>query len=405
MADKKNEVNLEQPEKKSPISKIKTKNIILIACGIAAILIIALFRMSANQKKMMEQQEKVAEEPQESGEIRNTNNSSFDIVDYTKTSKEDENEEQQNLTYFNENNEKTPEEDTKEPEVNVEEEIKKNEKREAYYETLLSDELSARSAIIEFGTESKQSNEKSQGELPVINMPTDLSKTQMSGISDDINKQPEKKAFLNDEKARKNYNEDIIHQPISKYEIKAGGIIPGVLLTGINSDLPGSMTALVREDVYDTVTGRYLLIPKGTRVIGKYSSSISFGQSRILVIWQRIIFPNGSSINLENFEGADMSGYAGLVGDVDNHTLKLFQGVILSSILGAAAGIVDDNGNSNNNNSWKNNAGRGAGEEIVTIGETIAGRLLSVQPTIKIAPGSRFNIMVNSDLVLEPYKE
>ena len=402
MADNRNEINLENSEKKKPISKIRTKNIILIACGIAAILMVALFRMSANQKKMMEQ-EKVVEKPQENNEVETTN-LGFDVVDYSKTVKEeDDNEsEEQQLTYFNE---KAPEEEIEEPRVNVEEEIKKNEKREAYYETLLSDELSARSAIIEFGTESKQSNEKSQGELPVINMPTDLSKTQMSGISDDINKQPEKKAFLNDEKARKNYNEDIIHQPISKYEIKAGGIIPGVLLTGINSDLPGSMTALVREDVYDTVTGRYLLIPKGTRVIGKYSSSISFGQSRILVIWQRIIFPNGSSINLENFEGADMSGYAGLVGDVDNHTLKLFQGVILSSILGAAAGIVDDNGNSNNNNSWKNNAGRGAGEEIVTIGETIAGRLLSVQPTIKIAPGSRFNIMVNSDLVLEPYKE
>ena len=402
MADNRNEINLENSEKKKPISKIKTKNIILIACGIVAVLIVALFRMSANQKKMMEQ-EKVVEKTQENNEVESTN-LGFDVVDYSKTVKEeDDNEsEEQQLTYFNE---KAPEEEIEEPRVNVEEEIKKNEKREAYYETLLSDELSARSAIIEFGTESKQSNEKSQGELPVINMPTDLSKTQMSGISDDINKQPEKKAFLNDEKARKNYNEDIIHQPISKYEIKAGGIIPGVLLTGINSDLPGSMTALVREDVYDTVTGRYLLIPKGTRVIGKYSSSISFGQSRILVIWQRIIFPNGSSINLENFEGADMSGYAGLVGDVDNHTLKLFQGVILSSILGAAAGIVDDNGNSNNNNSWKNNAGRGAGEEIVTIGETIAGRLLSVQPTIKIAPGSRFNIMVNSDLVLEPYKE
>ena len=98
-----------------------------------------------------------------------------------------------------------------------------------------------------------------------------------------------------------------------------------------------------------------------------------------------------------------MSGYSGLVGTVDNHTLKLFQGVILSSILGAAAGIIDDNGN--NNNSWRNNAGRGAGEEIVTIGEAIASRLLAVQPTIKIAPGSRFNIMVNSDLVLEPYNE
>ena len=236
-------------------------------------------------------------------------------------------------------------------------------------------------------------------------MPTDLSQTQLAGISADINKQPEKKAFLDKENSRKNYNEDVIHSPISKYEVKAGGIIPGILVTGINSDLPGSMTALVREDVYDTVTGRHLLIPKGTRVIGKYSSSISFGQSRILVVWQRIIFPNGNSINLENFEGADMSGYAGLVGEVDNHTLKLFQGVILSSILGAAAGIIDDNGNSNNNNSWRNNAGRGAGEEIVTIGEAIAGRLLAVQPTSKIAPGSRFNIMVNSDLVLEPYKE
>ena len=170
----------------------------------------------------------------------------------TKTSKEDENEEQRNLTYFNENNEKTPEEDTKEPEVNVEEEIKKNEKREAYYETLLSDELSARSSVIEFGIESTQNNNNNnnrQGELPIINMPTDLSQTQLAGISDDINKQPEKKAFLDKENSRKNYNEDVIHSPISKYEVKAGGIIPGILVTGINSDLPGSMTALVREDV------------------------------------------------------------------------------------------------------------------------------------------------------------
>ena len=365
---------------------------------------VALFRMSANQKKMMEQ-EKVVEKPQENNEVESTN-LGFDVIDYSKTVKEeDDNEsEEQQLTYFNE---KAPEEEIEEPRVNVEEEIKKNEKREAYYETLLSDELSARSSVIEFGIESTQNNNNNnrQGELPIINMPTDLSQTQLAGISDDINKQPEKKAFLDKENSRKNYNEDVIHSPISKYEVKAGGIIPGILVTGINSDLPGSMTALVREDVYDTVTGRHLLIPKGTRVIGKYSSSISFGQSRILVVWQRIIFPNGNSINLENFEGADMSGYAGLVGEVDNHTLKLFQGVILSSILGAAAGIIDDNGNSNNNNSWRNNAGRGAGEEIVTIGEAIAGRLLAVQPTIKIAPGSRFNIMVNSDLVLEPYKE
>ena len=285
----------------------------------------------------------------------------------------------------------------------VEQEVKKNEKLDAYYETMLADELAARSAVIEFGIESPEPL-KEEGSLPNINIGPDLSKLQTERISDDINKQPEKKAFLS-ENPKKNYNEDILKEPISKYEIKAGGIIPGVMLTGINSDLPGTMTANVREDVYDTVTGRILLIPKGTRVIGKYSSSISFGQSRVLLVWQRLIFPNGKSINLENFEGADMSGYSGLVGTVDNHTLKLFQGVILSSILGAAAGIIDDNGNNNNNNSWRNNAGRGAGEEIVTIGEAIASRLLAVQPTIKIAPGSRFNIMVNSDLILEPYNE
>ena len=162
------------------------------------------------------------------------------------------------------------------------------------------------------------------------------------------------------------------------------------------------MTANIREDVYDTVTGKYLLIPKGTRVIGKYRSNISFGQSRVLVIWQRLIFPNGKSLNLDNFEGTDMSGYSGLVGKVDNHTLKLFQGVVLSYILGAAAGIIDNGGE---NNSWRNNAGKGAGEEIVSIGEAIASRLLAVQPTITIKPGARFNIMVNSDIILEPYAE
>jgi len=381
-----------------PISRIKTKNFIVIGIALFIILVWALFRMSASPKETPEIQ---SEEP--ATEISDNSNLGFEIVDYSKTKTEEE--KLQNESYL-----KKEESDIKNSNENsdinseiVEQEVKKNEKLDAYYETMLADELAARSAVIEFGIESPEPL-KEEGSLPNINIGSDLSKLQTERISDDINKQPEKKAFLS-ENPKKNYNEDILKEPISKYEIKAGGIIPGVMLTGINSDLPGTMTANVREDVYDTVTGRILLIPKGTRVIGKYSSSISFGQSRVLVVWQRLIFPNGKSINLENFEGADMSGYSGLVGTVDNHTLKLFQGVILSSILGAAAGIIDDNGNNNNNNSWRNNAGRGAGEEIVTIGEAIASRLLAVQPTIKIAPGSRFNIMVNSDLILEPYNE
>lgn len=390
--EEKKEKSLEKPEDKKPISRIKTKNFIVIGIVLFIILVWALFRMSASSEEIPE---KEFEEP--TTEISDNSNLGFEIVDYSKTKTEEE--KFQNASYLEKEELDTENSDVK-PEI-VEQEVKRNEKLDAYYEAMLADELAARSAVIEFGIESSETL-REEGSLPNINIGSDLSKLQTERISDDINKQPEKKAFLS-ENSRKNYNEDILKEPISKYEIKAGGIIPGVMLTGINSDLPGTMTANVREDVYDTVTGRILLIPKGTRVIGKYSSSISFGQSRVLVVWQRLIFPNGKSINLENFEGADMSGYSGLVGTVDNHTLKLFQGVILSSILGAAAGIIDDNGN--NNNSWRNNAGRGAGEEIVTIGEAIASRLLAVQPTIKIAPGSRFNIMVNSDLVLEPYNE
>lgn len=390
----KNDKSLEKPEDKKPISRIKTKNFIVIGIALFIILVWALFRMSAKQE---ETPEKELEEP--TTEISDNSNLGFEIVDYSKTKAEEE--KFQNTSYLEKQELDTENSDIN-PEI-VEQEVKRNEKLDAYYEAMLADELAARSAVIEFGVESPKTL-REEGSLPNINIGSDISKLQTERISDDINKQPEKKAFLS-ENPRKNYNEDILKEPISKYEIKAGGIIPGVMLTGINSDLPGTMTANVREDVYDTVTGRILLIPKGTRITGKYSSSISFGQSRVLVVWQRLIFPNGKSINLENFEGADMSGYSGLVGTVDNHTLKLFQGVILSSILGATAGIIDDNGNNNNNNSWRNNAGRGAGEEIVTIGEAIASRFLAVQPTIKIAPGSRFNIMVNSDLVLEPYNE
>ncbi|WP_172966774.1 TrbI/VirB10 family protein [Fusobacterium nucleatum] len=392
--EEKKEKSLEKPEEKKPISRIKTKNFIVIGIALFMILVWALFRMSARPEETPQK-----ETEEDTAEISNNSNLGFEIVDYSKTKAEEE--KFQNTSYLEKQELDTENSDIK-SEI-VEQEVKRNEKLDAYYETMLADELAARSAVIEFGVESPKTL-REEGSLPNINIGSDLPKLQTERISDDINKQPEKKAFLS-ENSRKNYNEDILKEPISKYEIKAGGIIPGVMLTGINSDLPGTMTANVREDIYDTVTGRILLIPKGTRVIGKYSSSISFGQSRVLVVWQRLIFPNGKSINLENFEGADMSGYSGLVGTVDNHTLKLFQGVILSSILGAAAGIIDDNGNNNNNNSWRNNAGRGAGEEIVTIGEAIASRLLAVQPTIKIAPGSRFNIMVNSDLVLEPYNE
>lgn len=162
------------------------------------------------------------------------------------------------------------------------------------------------------------------------------------------------------------------------------------------------MKGIVREDVYDTVTGNHLLIPKGTTLIGTYDSNVTFGQNRALVIWQRLIFPNGKTVLLDNMGGVDLSGYAGLKDKVNNHNLELFKAVVLSSILGAGTAIVSDE--DDDDNDWKAEAGRGAGEQIITIGNRLADKLLALQPTIEIRPGQRLNIMLHSDLILTPYE-
>lgn len=217
----------------------------------------------------------------------------------------------------------------------------------------------------------------------------------------DINMQGEKRRFLDKEPAYDNYIKAEIENSISPFEIKAGDFIPAIMITAMNSDLPSKViTAQIRQNVYDTVTGQYLLIPQGTRVIGTYDSNVSWGQNRLLVIWQRMIFPNGTSINLENMQGVDLTGQAGVTGKVNNHFFTLLKGVILSSAMGAAAAIVTDDDDDNN---WKEAAGEGAGQTIVDVGNKWADKAINRQPTIEIKQGERFNIMVHSDLILRPY--
>lgn len=266
------------------------------------------------------------------------------------------------------------------------------EQRERYYERLMQDEIAARKANIGFQDENRNQQD--------MNISLEGGKNSSNGqISND---QQEKKAFLNSEPGRKNYNSYEEMSSFSPYEIKAGSILPGIMISGINSDLPGTIMGNIREDVYDTVSGNYLLIPKGTRVVGTYDSAITFGQSRILIVWQRLIFPNGNSLNLENFPGVDLSGYAGVTGKVNNHTFKLFQAVVLSSILGAGGAIVTND--RYDDNDWRVAAAQGGGEQIISIGNTVANKILGIQPTIEVAPGSRFNVIVNSDIILTPYK-
>lgn len=203
--------------------------------------------------------------------------------------------------------------------------------------------------------------------------------------------------------------------PTSPYEIKTGELIPAVLMSGIDSDLAGNITAIVSQDVYDSVKGKYLLIPKGSKIYGTYDSNILYGQNRLMLIWQRIILPNGYSINLESMQGIDISGQAGVKGKVNNHTLKLLRSIVLSSIFNFVSSGVNVNLDKNISNKGNTDVSVGAtigqtvGNDATTklqnAGDMIIDRDLNQQPTIKVKEGTRFSIMVNNDMILVPYNK
>jgi type IV secretory pathway VirB10-like protein len=211
--------------------------------------------------------------------------------------------------------------------------------------------------------------------------------------------QGEKLAFLNGTVDRRTVSPDRLEAPASPYLLQAGAVIPAALITGLRSDLPGQVTAQVTENVYDSPTGRILLIPQGARLLGQYDAQVAFGQSRALLVWNRLIMPNGRSIVLERQPGADAEGYAGLADSVDNHWGTLFNAAILSTLLsvGANAGI------GYNESFLLQGLGLGASQSFSQIGEQVVGRSLNVQPTITIRPGFPVRVMVTHDLILEPY--
>ncbi|HAW53429.1 MAG TPA: conjugal transfer protein TrbI, partial [Hyphomonas sp.] len=195
------------------------------------------------------------------------------------------------------------------------------------------------------------------------------------------------------------YNPHRLETPVSPYQLMAGTIIPATLLTGVNSDLPGQVIAQVTSPVYDTVTGESVLVPQGARLIGRYDSVIAFGQSRALLVWSRIVMPDGSSIRIDNLAGVDARGYAGLEDKVDYHSWKLLQGVALSTLLGVGSELAsDDEGDIAR--ALRRSAQTGANEA----GQEIVRRNLDVQPSITIRPGWRLAVLVNKDIVLKPYQ-
>lgn len=208
-----------------------------------------------------------------------------------------------------------------------------------------------------------------------------------------------KLAFLNGSVDRRTVSGERIEAPASPYVLQAGAVIPAALLTGLRSDLPGQVTAQVTEDVYDSPTGKTRLIPQGARLIGQYDAQIAFGQTRALLVWTRLIMPNGRSIVLERQPGADAEGYAGLEDEVDNHWGTLFKAAILSTLLSIGSEV----GSSGSEDELIRAIRRGGSDSVNQIGQRVVGRSLNVQPTITIRPGFPVRVLVTRDLVLEPY--
>jgi type IV secretory pathway VirB10-like protein len=208
-----------------------------------------------------------------------------------------------------------------------------------------------------------------------------------------------KLAFLNGPVDRRTTSADRVQAPASRNVVQAGSVISAAMITGLRSDLPGQITAQITEAVYDSPTGRILLIPQGARLIGQYDAQVAFGQSRALLVWNRIVMPNGRSIVLERQPGADPEGYAGLQDQVDNHWGALFKAALLSTILS----VGSEAGSSNDENSLVDAIRRGASDSISQTGRQVVGRSLQVQPTITVRPGFPVRVIVTRDLVMEPY--
>jgi len=186
----------------------------------------------------------------------------------------------------------------------------------------------------------------------------------------------------------------------SPYLLSAGSMISASLITGLRSDMPGMVTAQVTEDVYDSPTGKILLVPQGARIIGKYDSVVAFGQKRALVVWQRIILPDGSSVSLDNMPATDPSGYAGLQDKVDFHTWQLLKGTAISTLLGIGSDLQFSG------NGGLIEAIRQSGQQNVSrAGDELTAHALDVQPTLTIRPGAPVRLLVDRDLILAPWRE
>lgn len=216
----------------------------------------------------------------------------------------------------------------------------------------------------------------------------------------DPNAQSAKEDFFNADLKKLGYLSNKVVAPTSVYELKRGSVIPATLITGINSDLPGRITAQVSQNVYDSATGHQLLIPQGAKLLGRYDSKISFGQSRVLVVWTDIVFPNGSTLQIGGMAGTDPEGYGGFNDQVDNHYFQVFGSAILIAAIGAGIDMsVPASSPYGYRQTPSDSARNSFAETFGRVVEQTISKNMNVQPTLEIRPGYVFNVLVDQDMV------
>jgi len=221
---------------------------------------------------------------------------------------------------------------------------------------------------------------------------------------DDNNHQNEKQNFVASTKDDFFLDAQMV-EPKGFREIKTGSVIPAVLITGVNSDLPGELIAQVSQDVFDSRSGDYLLVPAGAKLFGRYDSQVVYGQSRVLVAWDRLIHPDGRAIALKSMLGADTTGAAGFADDVHNHYGRIFGSALLMSIISAGVQLSQPSARTFGGYDAQQQIAASLGQQLGQVGMEVTRKNLRVQPTIVIRPGFRFNVIVNKDIVIPEHKE
>jgi type IV secretory pathway VirB10-like protein len=196
-----------------------------------------------------------------------------------------------------------------------------------------------------------------------------------------------------------------VQTPRSAYELRAGYVLPATLISGINSDLPGQIVAQVSQTVYDTPTGKYALIPQGSRLVGSYQSGIAYGQERVLVAWQRIVFPDGKALDIGAMPGSDSAGYSGFNDQVNNHYLRLFGSAVLMSAVTAGISLSQPDSSDGDNRDFSSAMSESLGQQLGQVTAQLISKNMNIAPTLEIRPGYRFNVVVTKDLTFEkPYQ-